>query len=220
MKEAAVDSAGRMRHQMHPQAVVARPYRLGRPGARRAPWEQLMVTAPWLYRWTARTVLDALRPDSRTRRILLALSFRSGYGAFNRRDYDLLLVRYAPECEFVTSSGLQALGANAAIRSHDGLRRFIESTGEAWHGWEVVPQGFIDLGQRVLWLGAQRARGGSSRLPIEDDYAQLQDIEGGLIRRQQAFNDWDTALQAAGLRREQVRGLEALRPRDPRAAGG
>ncbi len=170
-----------------------------------------MVAAPWLYRSTARIVLGSLQTDSRARRALLAHSFRSGYAAFNRRDYELLLVRYAPDCEFVTSSGLQALGANASIQSHDGLRRFIEATGEAWRDWEVVPLGFIDLGPRVLWLGAQRARGGSSRLPIEDDYAQLQDIEGGLISRQQAFNDWGAALQAAGLRRDQVLGLDALR---------
>src|SRR2546429_9498521 len=69
---------------------------------------------------------------------------------------------------------------------------------EAWQGWELRPHGFIDLGGRVLWLGTQRALGGASQIPIEDPYAQLQDIDRGLISRQQAFNDWDAALRAGG----------------------
>lgn len=169
-----------------------------------------MIAAPWLYRWTARVVLGALPADSWLRRVLLVASFRSGYGAFNRRDFDLMLIRYTPDCEFVTSSGLRSLGASGSIRSHDGLRRFVEATAEAWEGWELTPQGFVDLGDRVLWLGLQRAHGGASHIPIEDPYAQLQEIERGLISRQQAFNDWDAALRAAGLRRDQVIGLDAL----------
>jgi SnoaL-like domain len=173
-------------------------------------WEQISLAAPWLYRLTARIVLRSLRVDSRVRRALLAASFRSGYGAFNRRDFDLMLLRYTPDCEFVTSSGLRSLGASGSIRSHDELRQFVEAIAEAWQGWELTPQAFIDLGDRVLWLGTQRAQGGSSRIPIEDPYAQLQDLHRGLIIRQQAFNDWDAALQAAGLRRDQVLGLQAL----------
>jgi hypothetical protein len=90
------------------------------------------------------------------------------------------------------------------------LRAFVETIAQTWQGWELTPRGFIDLGDRVLWLATQRARGGSSQLPIEDPYAQLQDLDRGLIRRQQAFNDWDDALRAAGLRREQVQGIDAL----------
>jgi hypothetical protein len=169
-----------------------------------------MVAAPWLYRWIARIVLRSLRIDSRMRRALLSASFRSGYGAFNRRDFDLMLVRYTADCEFVTSSGLRSLGASGSIRDHDALRRFVEAIAEAWQGWELRPHGFVDLGDRVLWLGTQRAQGGSSQIPIEDPYAQLQDIDRGLISRQLAFNDWDAALRAAGLRRDEVQGLEAL----------
>jgi SnoaL-like domain len=193
------------------QQAIARPYRTERPlPTKRALWERLSVAAPWLYRLSARLVLGSLRGDSRIRRALLGASFRSGYGAFNRRDFDLMLVRYTADCEFVTSSGLRSLGASGSIRNHDALRQFVEAIAEAWQGWELRPQGFIDLGDRVLWLGTQRAQGGSSRIPIEDPYAQLQDIDRGLISRQQAFNDWDAALQAAGLHRDQVLGLEAL----------
>jgi hypothetical protein len=173
-------------------------------------WERLTVAAPWLYRLTSRVVLRLLPVDSRLRRTLLRASFRSGYGAFNRRDFDLMLVRYTADREFVTSSGLRSLGESGSIRSHDDLRHFVEEIAEAWQGWEVRPRGFIDLGDRVLWLGAQRARGDSSLIPIEDPYAQLQDIDRGLISRQQAFNDWDAALHAAGLSRDEVHGLDAL----------
>ncbi len=170
-----------------------------------------MVAAPWLYRWVSRVVLRNLPVDSPIRRALLVASFRSGYGAFNRRDYQLLLVRYTADCEFVTSSGLRSLGASDSIQSHDALRGFIETIAEAWQGWELIPQAFVDLGDRVLWLGIQRALGGSSQVPIEDPYAQLQHIERGLITRQLAFNDWNAALRSAGLRPGEVAGLEELR---------
>jgi hypothetical protein len=191
--------------------VHARPYTLtGQPSSRRAPWEQLMVAAPWLYRLVSRSTLRLLPVDSPLRRSLLGASFRSGFAAFNRRDFELMLVRYKPGCEFVTSLGLRTLGASDSIRSHDGLQDFVEATAQAWQGWELVPRGFIDLGDQVLWLANQRARGGSSQIPIEDQYAQLQDLAHGLISRQQAFNDWDAALQAAGLHRDRVIGLDAL----------
>ena len=169
-----------------------------------------MVAALWLYRLVSRSTLRLLPVDSPLRRMLLAASFRSGYAAFNRRDFELMLVRYTPRCEFVTSSGLRTLGASDAIRSHDGLQDFVEVTAQAWQGWELIPRGFIDLGDRVLWLANQRARGSSSHIPIEDQYAQLQDLAHGLISRQQAFNDWDAALQAAELNRDRVIGLDAL----------
>jgi hypothetical protein len=170
-----------------------------------------MVAAPWLYAWVARVVLQALPVGSQLRERLLGASFRSGYAAFNRRDYELLLVRYTPDCEFVTSFGLQSLGAEDSIRSHDGLRQFVQAIGQTWDGWELTPAGFVDLGDRVMWLGTQRAHGGASQIPIVDQYAQLQDLERGLICRQQAFSDWDSALAAAGLSPDQVTGLEALR---------
>jgi len=103
-----------------------------------------------------------------------------------------------------------SLGASGSIRDHDALRKFVEAIAEAWQGWELRPHGFVDLGDRVLWLGTQRAQGGSSQIPIEDPYAQLQDIDRGLISRQLAFNDWDAALRAGGQRRDEVQGLEAL----------
>jgi hypothetical protein len=191
--------------------VHARPYRLAGPlSPRRALWERLSVAAPWLYRFVARVTLRNLRVDSPLRRRLLGASFQSGYAAFNRRDFQLMLVRYTPDCDFVTSLGLRSLGASDSIRTHDGLREFVETIAETWEGWELMPRGFIDLGDRVLWLATQRAQGGSSHIPIEDPYAQLQDIQRGLISRQQAFNDWDAALRAAGLTRAQVIGLEAL----------
>jgi len=169
-----------------------------------------MVAAPWLYRWTSRTVLRRVPVDSRARRALMRASFRSGYDAFNRRDFELMLVRYAPDCEFVTSLGLRSLGASDSVRSHEGFQQFFEAIVDAWRGWELIPLAFIDLGDRVLWLAKQRALGAWSRVPLEDRYAQLQDIDAGLITRQQAFNDWDAALKAAGLKRDQVLGLEAL----------
>jgi ketosteroid isomerase-like protein len=155
-------------------------------------------------------VVRRLRVDSRVRRAFIAASIRSGWGAFNRRDLTLMLIRYAPDLEFTAPPGLQSLGASDA-RGHDAGRQYIEATSEAWQRWELRPQGFIDLGDCLLTFGVQRAEGGTSHAPIEDPYAQVFDFDDrGLLMRQRDFHDWDAALQAAGLRRDQVLGFEAL----------
>jgi hypothetical protein len=46
---------------------------------------------------------------------------------------------------------------------------------------------------------------------MEDPYAQLLELDDrGPVVRQSDFHDWDAALQAAGLRRDQIVGFEAL----------
>jgi hypothetical protein len=61
--------------------------------------DRLFVLAPWLWRLAIRLVLR-LRIDSRLRRALLSASLRWGWGAFNRRDWKPMFVRYAPDAEF------------------------------------------------------------------------------------------------------------------------
>jgi SnoaL-like protein len=171
--------------------------------------DRLLVVAPWLWAWTWR-LGGHLRVDSRVRRVFISASIRSGWGAFNRRDLQLMFVRYAPDLEFVAPAGLQSLGVSG-VRGPDAGRRYINATAEAWQHWQLAPEGFIDLGNRVLTFGTQRAEGGTSHAPIEDPYAQLLELDNeGLIVRQSDFHDWDAALQAAGLRRDQVLGFEAL----------
>ena len=168
------------------------------------------MAAPWLYRPIVRWV-GHLPTESRVRQILISQSIRSGWGAFNRRDLELMLVRYAPDCEFITAPGLQTLGVESSLRGHDALRRYVDAITEAWEHWEfVAPRAFIDFGDRVLTFGFQRAEGSSSHTELQDEFAQLAQLERGLITHQETFNNWDAGLQAVGLQRSQVWGLDEL----------
>ena len=57
-----------------------------------------MVLFPGLWKRQARLFLG-LSPRSRLRRALLRRAVVSGWAAFNRGDYELMLVRYAPDVE-------------------------------------------------------------------------------------------------------------------------
>ena len=89
-------------------------------------------------------------------------------------------VRYAPDCEFITPPGLQTLGVDSSLYGPDALRRYVDAVTEAWKDWELVaPQAFIDFGDRVLTFGFQRAEGSSSHTELQDEYAQLVEVDRG-----------------------------------------
>jgi hypothetical protein len=114
------------------------------------------------------------------------------------------------DAEFVAAPGLQSLGVSD-MPGRDAARRALSESAELFQYWQLTPRGFIDLGNRFVALGTPRAEGGVSRAPVEAPYALLIDVgDRGLVTRQSEFDDWDAALHAAGLRRDQVLGLEAL----------
>jgi hypothetical protein len=119
--------------------------------------DRLFVLAPSLSRLAIRLVLH-LRIDSRLRRTLLTASLRLGWAAFNRLDWEPMFVRYAPDAEFIAAPGLQSLGVSDMPRQ-DAARRTLSETAEVFQVWQLMRCGFIDLGNRLVTLGTQRAEG-------------------------------------------------------------
>jgi hypothetical protein len=93
------------------------------------------------------------------RRVLLRRAVVSGWDAISRRDFELMLVRYAPDVELETEPAFEALGLGGTFRGHDGLLRVIQAFWEAWERWEFRPAIVLDLGDRVLALGTVRLPG-------------------------------------------------------------
>ena len=62
-----------------------------------------------------------------------------------------------------------------------------------------VAEEFIDLGERILVLDTQTARGRRSGAPVEHQLAQLFTLHGGRIVRWESYWDRPEALRAAGL---------------------
>jgi ketosteroid isomerase-like protein len=181
-----------------PNAVVTR-VRYSGPRQSRNLYEHLMVRFPGAWRALA-TRLLRLSPRSRLKRAMLCREVISGWDAAWRRDYELMLVRYARNVELQYDTDFEAIGLGGTFHGHDGIVRFLESWGEPWEGWELVPAAVLDMGNdRLVALAHVRLPGTTSGVELESEFAQLVTFRDGLITRDQEFRSWDKGLLAAGL---------------------
>jgi ketosteroid isomerase-like protein len=179
--------------------VVTRVQRGGPRRRSRNLEERLIVRFPGAYRALAVLVQRLLSPRSRLRRALLRRHVVSGWDAAIRRDFDLMVVRYAPDVETKFDPEFEALGLGGTFRGREGLVRMIQAFGEAWELWELLPATVLDLGDRVLVLGSFRMPGTASGMEFTREFAQLVTFRGGLVQHEQVFFAWDKGLRAAGL---------------------
>ena len=142
---------------------------------------------------------QGLDPHSRLRRAGLRWGLVSGWAAFNRRDFELMLVRYAPDVEFEFDPGEQTLGLGGTYRGHEGMLEGLGVLIEDWGQYELEPACVVDLGDRVLALGFQHARGRASGVALEQEAAQLVTVQEGLVVHDIHFFTWEEGLRVAGL---------------------
>jgi ketosteroid isomerase-like protein len=140
-----------------------------------------------------------LSPDSRLKRALYVRSLRSGYDAFNRRDFELMLVRYAPDVEFQFTPGQQTLGLDGTFHGHAGVLAGLAELAEVWDRTTIVPAYVVDLGERALFLGFMRNHAGASGIELEQNFAHLVTLRAGLLSHDESYFDWDEGMRAAGL---------------------
>ena len=181
--------------------VVTRVQCSGPPNRSRNLAERLMVHFPALYRHLfALAQRRLLNPRSRLRRVILRGGILSGWAAFNRGDFELMLVRYAPDVEFEFDPGEQTLGRSGTFRGHEAMAKALaEQYFEGWGQFAVEPAYVLDLGDRVLCLGFQHARGHASGVQLEQENSQLLTVREGLVTRDVHFFTWEEGLRAAGL---------------------
>jgi ketosteroid isomerase-like protein len=180
--------------------VVTRVQCSGPPKGSRKLEERLMVRFPSLYRRLAALAQRRLlNPRSRLRRAILRRGNTSAWAAFNRRDFELMLVRYASDVEFEFDPGEQTLGLSGTFRGHEAMAEALGELIEGWGQFELEPAYILDLGDRVLALGFQHARGHASGVQLEQEVAQLVTVREGLVVRDVHFFTWEEGLGAAGL---------------------
>jgi ketosteroid isomerase-like protein len=182
-----------------PDVVVTRVEQPGPPRRSRNLEERLMVRFPGVYRALAMLVWYRLSSRSPLRRALLRRQLISAYAAASRRDYELMLVRYARDVEFEYEPEFEPLGLSGTYRGHDGFLKFLEVWGEAWEEWEVWPAAVVDMGDRCLALAHNRLPGTASGLELGGEFAQLLTVTRGLVAYEREFLSWEKGLRAAGL---------------------
>jgi ketosteroid isomerase-like protein len=178
--------------------VVTRVQCNGPPERSRNLEERLMVRFPGLYQRWAALALRRLRPGSRLRRAFARRTLISGWAAFNRRDFKLMLVRYAPDVKFEFDPGQQALDLGGIFHGHEGI---LDGLGQLAEGLDMrfEPAYALDLGDRGLGLGIFHAQAPASGVQLEGEMAQLTTFRDGLVTRDQSWYSWEEGLRTAGL---------------------
>jgi hypothetical protein len=116
-----------------------------------------------------------------------------------RRDFELMLVRYAPTIVFDADAGLQALGVPGSARGRAEMASVLTEILDVFDRFELAPAMVVDLGNSLIVLGATRVHGQGSGIELETQVAQLLTLERGLVVRERDFFTWDAALRAAAL---------------------
>ncbi len=120
------------------------------------------------------------------------------YDAINRADLDYILGLQAEDVEWWGPHVFPDIAG--PHRGHDGIRAYTRRIMDAWAEFTIVPEKFLDLGERVLVLTRERGRGRASGIEVQSQpTAHLWTLRDGIVVRFQVFWDRDDGLRAAGL---------------------
>ena len=114
--------------------------------------------------------------------------------AYNRRDFDAAVRWFDPEVDWI----LPARQSSDSCHGPDEVRRFWDRIDDSMEELELVPQEWVDAGDRVATRLRHHGRGRGSGLEIDAElYHQVVTFRDGTIVRIEYFASWDEALAAA-----------------------
>lgn len=147
-----------------------------------------------------------LRPRSRARRAFLSRLVRGGWAASDRGDLDLCLCGVDPGVEVIwPETGRWAFpDLGGTHHGHEGWLRVWRATHEVLDV-AIRPAEIIDAGEQLLVIADATARGTGSGVPVSGPVIALNTIHAGRVVREQYFDERDEALEAAGIRPEDLR---------------
>jgi hypothetical protein len=111
----------------------------GAPRPSRSLEERFIVSFPSFYRVATALLLGLVRPQTRARRHFLRHAVASGWAAVQRRDFELMLVRYAPSVVYDADAGLQALGVPGSARGRAEMASVLGEILDVFDRFELAP---------------------------------------------------------------------------------
>jgi ketosteroid isomerase-like protein len=84
-------------------------------------------------------------------------------------------------------------------QGHDAVRASLARWKAEWDDYEVLPEEFVDGGDRVLATVRVRGRGRGSGVEIDARFYDLYTLRDGMIIRMDQFTERSQALEAAEL---------------------
>jgi ketosteroid isomerase-like protein len=126
-------------------------------------------------------------------------AFKRGLEAGNRGDVETLLEVLDPEVAW--HSALHALlgGEATVFRGHDGVREMFRDLYEAFYEIHLEISEIRDLGDRLVAIGRNRARGKGSGAETETPLALVTEVKNGKTILVRGYLDPKQALEAVGL---------------------
>jgi ketosteroid isomerase-like protein len=116
--------------------------------------------------------------------------------AYNRRDFDAALCDCDPDVEWV----LPAHQAADSGVGHYQIRRFWEGLDETFDELKLVPQEYVDGGDRVAVRLRYYIIGKGSGVEMGSErYHQVTTFRDGVLVRIEYLDSWPAALEAAGI---------------------
>jgi len=121
---------------------------------------------------------------------------RAFIAAYNRRDFDAAVESFDPEIDWI----LPERQSSDSCRGPHEIKRFWEGIDETFDELRLVPQEFVDAGDRVATRLRHHGKGKRSGLEIDEEmYHQVATFRNGTIVRMEYFGEWSEALAAVGL---------------------
>ena len=122
---------------------------------------------------------------------------RSAFDAWNRGEVEAFADHMVEDVAWLEVSG-RPEGGVSARRGRNRLRHSLESLFEAWESYRLEVERIDDIGNRVLAVVREVARGRASGLEVDSHWGYLITVDGGQIVRVEAYRDPAVALKAAG----------------------
>jgi ketosteroid isomerase-like protein len=134
---------------------------------------------------------------------------RAIYDRFRAGDMDGALALHAPEIEV---HDRPEIPDPQVYRGHEGVLTSLGVSQAAFEGLDLVPEEFLDAGDRVVVVFRFQGTGRESGVPIDEQLAHVWTIRDGKAIRMEVHAGRDEALRAAGgLAREGVATKEETR---------
>ncbi len=122
----------------------------------------------------------------------------SAFDAWNRRDLDAFAAHAAEDVAWVEVAGRPEGVATERV-GRDRMRQSLGSLFEVWDSYRLDVERIHDLGDRVVAVVREVARGRASGVEIDGLWGYVVAVEDGKIVRIEAYRDAALALRTAGL---------------------
>jgi ketosteroid isomerase-like protein len=124
-------------------------------------------------------------------------ALRRWIAAFNQRDIECMLGFFDPDIEWRPSGVFP--GLDSVYVGHDEFKRFWSEFVLPWESLALSIDEVRDCGEEVLMLGSFEGEGRDG-LQVRRRTASASKFRDRLFVRVRIYGDWDSALEAVGLR--------------------